>query len=226
MAAKETLEDYLYRECSEVFASWEPELRDEVYALAFKIANWGGGDDKGRRVTMNSIQLGGMTETQARDIPSDQFKAGLVKWIPFWFSGGEILQVPGFENGKSLDAYELALYDEWLALHGVVPEGKDEGGRNVYPGGITSGTTSFLNNALSLACQGTVRRLHAHGFCTINGKTFPIFICHDSGCEGIISIPATVRCNPPEALTDFLAYANLLRGTQLEWEWTVDFREE
>ena len=221
MAAKETLEDYLYRECSEVFASWEPELRDEVYALAFKIANWGGGDDKGRRVTMNSIQLGGMTETQARDIPSDQFKAGLVKWIPFWFSGGEILQVPGFENGQSLDAYELALYDEWLALHGVVPEEKDEDGNAYFGKSIGS-----LYTALSLACQGTVRRLHEHGFCTINGKTFPIFICHDSGCEGIISIPATVRCNPPEALTDFLAYANLLRGTRLEWEWTVDFREE
>jgi len=221
MAAKETLEDYLYHECSEVFASWEPELRDEVYALSFKVNNWGGGDDKGRRVTMNSIQLWGMTETQARDIPSDQFKAGLVKWIPFWFSGGEILQVPGFENGQSLDAYELALYDEWLALHGVVPEEKDEDGNAYFGKSIGS-----LYTALSLACQGTVRRLHEHGFCTINGKTFPIFICHDSGCEGIISIPATVRCNPPEALTDFLAYANLLRGTRLEWEWTVDFREE
>lgn len=221
MAAKETLEDYLSRECSEVFASWEPELRDEVYALAFKIANWGGRDDKDRRVTMNSIQLWGMTETQARDIPSDQFKAGLVKWIPFWFSGGEILQVPGFENGQSLDAYELALYDEWLALHGVVPEEKDEDGNAYFGKSIGS-----LYTALSLACQGTVRRLHEHGFCTINGKTFPIFICHDLGCEGIISIPATVRCNPPEALTDFLAYANLLRGTRLEWEWTVDFREE
>ena len=215
-----TLVEYTHAKCLQEFSKWESRLRDDVYSLAFCVENWGGEDEQDRYVSMDSITLTYNTQTNAAQHQRFQPREVDARWIPAFFSGPRILQIPHYEYRQALDANELIMYDRWLRQHNLFLIGKDEGERNMYSGNIKP-----LYKALSLACQEVARRLHHQDFIPVFGRHIPVLISYDSGSEGIISIPATVDCNPPDTLIEFLAYANSLRGTKNQWEWMLDFEK-
>ncbi len=217
---KETLIDYIYRQCTHYLSEWNAELREDVYVLAFHIQEWGGQDENDIYVSMSSIVLIGNTLKSTKDRQANELSEEDTRWIPAFFKGQRLLSFPYYEYKKALDPHEIALYDEWLSLNHVTPTGKDEGGRNVY-----SGKGEALYKALGLACQEVVRRLHKRGFADILRKSIPVLISYDGRDEGIISLSATIQCNPPEVLTKFLAYANYAKNNHLHWSWMFDFSD-
>lgn len=199
---EEDLADYLHRKCSENISGWDAAQRREVQALAFSIEDWGGEDENDRYVSMDSIAF-----TRIMD-------------NPFFRPFECLLDVPHFEYRKPLSSYELALYDSWLARHNVLPTGKDEGERNVY----SPATSKPFYKALTLACQEAARHLHKHDFAAVLGRSLPVLIALD-GCsdEGIISLAATVGCNPPEVMNELFAYVDRARENPGHWAGMLSF---
>lgn len=222
--SRTNLGEYIYRQCSDYLSELDEALRADVYVLAFNINNIGGEDEKQTYVELDTIDFHANTRAHAQECSTTEDADVNVWWVPGLFIGSHLVQIPHFDQLQPLDSEELFLRDQWCAMHGVFPTSQDEAGRNVYGGSIGKQYYSALATAIEYASL----RLHRSGdLMAYFDKSIPILISYDSGCEGIISIPATQRCNPPAVLVEFLSYAESIKNQHDQpYRWTLHYEDE
>ncbi|MET7700980.1 hypothetical protein [Streptomyces sp. NPDC005485] len=204
------------------------ELRQETYVLSFRI--WRTDDDCRRPY----VAIGYNTESQyeRESYPEDP---GEARWnYAYWLlEGFETLgNVPEDPEGSRLyveEVRQLGLwyegYDDEFELPDDLPEAEQK---------EIDGKDDLLGLHFSGACIALARHLHAEGHIErIFGRPLPVvvFDMYAPGWE----IAATEAANPPEVITDFLAwqhaavYENAPRTGEfllrLDEEWLDYFRE-
>jgi hypothetical protein len=184
-------EQIIYDRFSQSIASWDTERRSDVYALLFYIDTSWSADADGQEVieqcvihlTYNTLSF--CDKQTARGCRLEEAKWDLSYW-PYDYTA----HVPAqFEYGTDPPVEDFALRDAWCAAQGIIPDGKDGGGRPKYE-------ERALAEAIYGACIRVAQAMHTNGVIeTAFGRPVPIIIAehdHEHECADI-----TRAANPP-----------------------------